>query len=130
MRYLAERHRLRVVYTGPANAITENVRRRGLVALPELAAQPAAARAALRQYFASNQADACVFGDISLRSLLDVMPSSVKLFLDTIDVVNEQAESFRRLGLEPPKDLSEAEEFEIFRRFDVVLAIQGESTRA
>ncbi len=38
---------LRVVYTGLANGVTEDVRRRGVVVLPELARDPAAARAAL-----------------------------------------------------------------------------------
>jgi glycosyltransferase involved in cell wall biosynthesis len=124
VRYLDERHRVRVVFTGSRRALHDDLRRRGLVVIPELDRDPAAARAALARFFAEAAVDACLFGDISLYPLLEVVPCGVKLFLDTNDVVHEQAESFRRLGLTPPQELSEAAEFEIFRRFDVVLAIQ------
>ncbi len=124
VRYLSKRTRLRVAYVGRAAAITEDVRRRGLVVLPEFGAGASACASALGRLLSDQAAHACVFAEIALSPLLEAVPSEVKLFLDTIDVVHEQAESFKRVGLVPPKSLSEAEEFAIFRRFDVVLAIQ------
>jgi hypothetical protein len=124
VRHLSERTRLRVAYAGPARAISADVRRRGLIVLPEFGVDPNACAAALRRVLAEQRADACVFAEIALSPLVEAVPKEVKLFLDTIDVVHEQVKSFERLGLVPPKNLTQEEEFATFRRFDVVLAIQ------
>jgi hypothetical protein len=124
VRHLAERTRLSVVYAGPAGAISDEARRRKVIALPDFRADPARTQAMLRQLFSQVPVDACMFAEISLSPLLEAVPNGVKRFLDTMDVVHEQAETFRRLGLDPPKTLGQAEEFSIFQRFDLVLAIQ------
>ncbi len=126
VRYLADSTSIaRGLHGTGRTATTENEAIVDSSLCPSLLHRPAVPHGAVLrpQASPSNQADARVRGHPVAAATRRRAPSSVKLFLDTIDVVNEQAESFSASGSSPQGPL-EAEEFEILRRFDEELAIQ------
>lgn len=75
-----------------------------------------------------NQAppEVCLVETVRNAFVLDALPKQTLKILDSLDLISQRTEQLARLGLEYGHGLSEAEERDIFGRFDVVLCIQEE----
>lgn len=68
----------------------------------------------------------CLIEYLRLHELRQTLPAGVMTLLDTHDLVSARAASFRKFGVKPPNELSTADEFAAFRKFDAVVLIQQE----
>ena len=82
--------------------------------------------AMLAHVAARSPPKACLFEFLRLAPLRKALPAGVLALLDTHDLVSARAESFRRLGVAPPRDLAAETEYAAFRDFDGVVLIQEE----
>jgi glycosyltransferase involved in cell wall biosynthesis len=91
-----------------------------LAATPE----PGVIPAMLAEVAKRSPLKACLFEYLRLKALRKALPAGVLSLLDTHDLVNERARSFKSFGVEPPRELTAAAEYAAFRDFDGVVLIQ------
>jgi glycosyltransferase involved in cell wall biosynthesis len=76
------------------------------------------------QYIAGQNVDVCIIEHIELSFLLDYLPATVRVVLDTHDIVSERVSSFRAFNYKPLSfTISESEEYKLYGRYDGVVMI-------
>jgi glycosyltransferase involved in cell wall biosynthesis len=83
----------------------------------------------VKKFMLEHPADVCILEYIEISFLLDVLPKTLPVILDTHDIHSDRNLSFESFNLEAPvfttsgRHISQSEEIEIFKRYSSVILI-------